>query len=62
MLYAMKQWILEFYRREDGPTSVEYAIQLALIIALCVSSIGRMTSDTTATFNKVSAKLGSGSS
>jgi pilus assembly protein Flp/PilA len=62
MRYAMKQWILEFYRREDGPTSVEYAIQLALIVMLCISTIGRMTSNTTATFNTVSAKLGSGSS
>lgn len=62
MLYPMKQWILEFYRREDGPTSVEYAIQLALIIMLCVSTIGRMTTNTNATFNTVSAKLGSHSS
>jgi Flp pilus assembly pilin Flp len=62
MLYATKQWILEFYRREDGPTSVEYAINLALIISLCVSTIGRLTSNTTETFHTVSNKLGSASS
>jgi Flp pilus assembly pilin Flp len=62
MLYAMKQWIVEFHRREDGPTSVEYAINLALIISLCVSTIGRMSSNTNATFNTVSSKLGSASS
>jgi Flp pilus assembly pilin Flp len=62
MLYAMKQWILEFNRREDGPTSVEYAINLALIISLCISTIGRIGSNSTATFNTVSSKLGSASS
>jgi Flp pilus assembly pilin Flp len=55
----MKQWLLEFCRSEDGPTSVEYAINLALIVSLCVSTIGRLTSNTTATFNTVSSKLGS---
>ena len=54
--------VLEFLEREDGPTSVEYAIQLALIVSLCVTTIGRMTSHTTDTFHTVSSKLGSASS
>jgi len=58
----MNQWLREFCRREDGPTSVEYAINLALIVAFCISTIGRMTTDTTETFNTVSGKLGSTSS
>jgi pilus assembly protein Flp/PilA len=28
-----------FLKQEDGPTSVEYAIMLALIIALCITAI-----------------------
>ena len=31
--------ILRFLHREDGPTSVEYAVMLALIIAVCIASI-----------------------
>lgn len=31
--------ILRFLRREDGPTSVEYAVMLALIIVVCISAI-----------------------
>jgi len=31
--------ILRFLRRDDGPTSVEYAVMLALIIIVCISAI-----------------------
>ncbi len=29
-----------FLRSEDGPTAVEYAVMLALIIIVCVAAIG----------------------
>jgi pilus assembly protein Flp/PilA len=32
--------ILSFLREEDGPTAVEYAVMLALIIAVCIAAIG----------------------
>ncbi len=32
--------ILNFLAREDGPTAVEYAVMLALIIGICLASIG----------------------
>lgn len=31
--------ILHFLRREDGPTAVEYAVMLALIIVVCIGAI-----------------------
>ena len=31
--------ILRFLRREDGPTSVEYAVMLALIIIVCIGAV-----------------------
>lgn len=31
--------ILKFLRGEDGPTSVEYAVLLALILTVCVSAV-----------------------
>ena len=43
----MKKLLL-FLLSEDGPTSVEYAVMLAMIIAVCFSSIlllGEATSD-----------------
>jgi pilus assembly protein Flp/PilA len=39
---------VDFLRREDGPTAVEYAVMLALIIAvvISVSNIGTTTNAT----------------
>jgi pilus assembly protein Flp/PilA len=31
---------IDFLANEDGPTAVEYAIMLALIIAVCIVAIG----------------------
>lgn len=31
--------IVEFLKREDGPTAVEYAVMLALIIVVCLAAI-----------------------
>jgi pilus assembly protein Flp/PilA len=36
---ATMKRILRFLRDEDGPTIVEYAVLLALIIAMCAASI-----------------------
>jgi pilus assembly protein Flp/PilA len=35
-------FLREFLRREDGPTAVEYAVMLALIIAACIAAIGAL--------------------
>lgn len=34
--------ILEFLRSEDGPTAVEYAVMLALILMFCIGAIRLM--------------------
>ena len=31
--------MVEFLKKEDGPTAVEYAVMLALIIAVCIVSV-----------------------
>ena len=31
--------VVQFVRREDGPTAVEYAIMLALIVTICIGVI-----------------------
>ena len=38
-MYGFGQFVREFLRREDGPTTVEYAVMLALIIAVCVAAV-----------------------
>ena len=42
---------------EDGPTSVEYAVVIALIIAVCVSSVHLLANQTAASFDNSAGQL-----
>jgi pilus assembly protein Flp/PilA len=53
---------VEFLRNEDGPTAVEYAVMLALIIVVCIASISLLGSNTQTTFNKVGSAVKTASS
>jgi Flp pilus assembly pilin Flp len=53
--------VAEFLKSEDGPTSTEHAIVLALIITFCVSSIHSIGNKATQSFTQVSNALVAGS-
>jgi pilus assembly protein Flp/PilA len=55
----LNQFAVEFLKREDGPTAVEYAVMLALIIVVCLSVIGTLGTNASKTFNSVATTLGS---
>jgi pilus assembly protein Flp/PilA len=42
---------VDFLRREDGPTAVEYAVMLALIIVVCIAAITTLGSNANSTFH-----------
>jgi pilus assembly protein Flp/PilA len=42
-----------FLRDEDGPTAVEYAVMLALIIVVCISAITTLGGNANNTFSNV---------
>jgi pilus assembly protein Flp/PilA len=42
---------------EDGPTAVEYAVMLALIIIVALASIQILGTRTSATFNNIATQL-----
>lgn len=46
MKRAMARSVVKFLRREDGPTAVEYAILLALIVTICVGVMSHLNSNT----------------
>jgi pilus assembly protein Flp/PilA len=46
--------VVNFLKREDGPTAVEYAVMLALIIVVCLVAITALGTNANATFTKVS--------
>ncbi len=49
----------QFLVSEDGPTAVEYAVMLALIIMVCMISIQTLGSNTKTSFNNLANSLGS---
>lgn len=49
--------IQRFLKSEDGPTTVEYAIMLALIVAVCLASIGSVGSETSELYDEVSTDI-----
>jgi pilus assembly protein Flp/PilA len=50
------QTLVRFLRDEEGPTAVEYAVMLALIIVVCVTAIGTVGSKANATFDNAALK------
>ena len=52
------QLVVNFLQREDGPTAVEYAVMLALIIVVCIAAITTLGTKANATFNAVGSQLG----
>jgi pilus assembly protein Flp/PilA len=53
--------VRSFVVSEDGPTAVEYAVMLALIIVAVVSIVAALGQGISGTFSSVSSTLGSGS-
>ncbi|HEV3258149.1 MAG TPA: Flp family type IVb pilin [Gemmataceae bacterium] len=47
-----------FLRSEDGPTAVEYAVMLALIIVVCLIAITALGTNANATFTTVENSIG----
>lgn len=39
MFRAVVRHGVDFLKREDGPTAVEYAVMLALIIVVCIAAV-----------------------
>lgn len=53
--------VQRFLVSEDGPTAVEYAVMLALIVIVCLTAIRAVGTSTNNTFQSVSDQLSSGS-
>lgn len=43
-----------FLKREEGPTAVEYAVMLALIIAVLIAAISSIGTTTSSSYNNLS--------
>ena len=54
MASCLHSFFIDFLRKEDGPTAVEYAVMLALIIVVCLIAITAIETNTNATYSNVS--------
>jgi len=55
------QSVVNFLQREDGPTAVEYAVMLALIIVVCITAITAIGTNANKTFSNVASNLNTAS-
>ena len=57
MLSTFTFHVVRFLRNEDGPTAVEYAVMLALIIVVCIGAITTLGSNANTTFTSVGSAI-----
>ena len=57
----LTQKVVRFLKQEDGPTAVEYAVMLALIIVVCLVALTALGTNANQTFTKVSNAIGTSS-
>lgn len=53
MMSPIAASVVRFLKKEDGPTAVEYAVMLALIIVVCIAAITTLGNNARDTFTTV---------
>jgi pilus assembly protein Flp/PilA len=56
------QFVVDFLKREDGPTAVEYAVMLALIVVVCIGAITTLGGNANKTFTSIGSAVNVGGS
>jgi pilus assembly protein Flp/PilA len=55
---SLAKKVQRFLVAEDGPTAVEYAVMLALIVIVCLTAISSIGTQASGTFQSIATKLG----
>jgi len=58
----ISQALVSFLKDESGPTAVEYAVMLALIVVVCITAITTLGTNANNTFSYVGTKIAGASS
>jgi pilus assembly protein Flp/PilA len=56
---SLAKKVQRFLVSEDGPTAVEYAVMLALIVIVCLAAIQAIGTNCSAAFQEVADQIGS---
>jgi pilus assembly protein Flp/PilA len=54
---SLTQSAVNFLKREDGPTAVEYAVMLALIVVACIAAITTLGSNANSSFSFIGSSI-----
>ena len=57
MSRALLKSAVRFVKTEDGPTAVEYAVMLALIIVVCIAAVTTLGNNANSTFSTVGSAV-----
>ncbi len=55
---SIKNALRRFLKSEDGPTAVEYAVMLSLIIVVCLTAVSSLGKRTSSTFTTIGSQIG----
>lgn len=55
---SFAQKVKRFLVSEDGPTAVEYAVMLALIVIVCLAAIQAIGTNANTTFQNIADNIG----
>lgn len=55
----LSKYVVDFLKAEDGPTAVEYAVMLALIVVVCLVAITALGTSANKTFTSVAGAVAS---
>jgi pilus assembly protein Flp/PilA len=58
-MIALTSKVRQFLLSEDGPTAVEYAVMLALILVACITVVTNLGTSASTTFSKVNSSMAS---
>ena len=63
MTQRLSRFLCAFLRNDDGPTAVEYAVMLALIVVVCITAITAVGTNAAVIFTNaaLNASVNSGS-
>jgi len=57
-MQSLAESVRKFLVSEDGPTAVEYAVMLALIIIVCLTAIQAIGNNAKTTFAGIKSRMG----
>jgi pilus assembly protein Flp/PilA len=57
VMKSIQAKLVKFLKREDGPTAVEYAVMLALIVVVCLTAISQLGQNANSAFTNIGRSI-----